>query len=95
MDCKLSLHLTSDFLLLSETRDLTRDSFQTGSPNQIYRPLEEEILDDYDWLGGEMTHEELRSLADLLRQVLVMNPTERKTAGEVAEHPWLLDRSRK
>lgn len=52
------------------------------------------MIDDYDWIGGDMTHEELRGLADLLREVLVMNPMERKAAGEVAEHCWLLDRTR-
>lgn len=52
------------------------------------------MLGDYDWQGGEMTHEDLRSLAGLLRQVLFMNPIERKSAGEVVEHPWLLDHSK-
>ena len=41
-----------------------------------------------------MTHEELRGLTGLLREVLVMNPKLRKSAGEVAEHPWLLDATR-
>lgn len=42
-----------------------------------------------------MTHEQLRGLASLLREVLVMKPIERKSAGEVAEHHWLLQSSRK
>lgn len=41
-----------------------------------------------------MTHDELRHLAGLLREVLVMNPIERKSAGEVAKHCWLLESSR-
>jgi hypothetical protein len=63
---------------------------QTGSPKDVYRPLEENIIADYDWIGGDMTHEELKDLAGLLREVLVMNPMERKAAGEVAEDCWLL-----
>ncbi|KAL8718188.1 MAG: hypothetical protein Q9225_004650 [Loekoesia sp. 1 TL-2023] len=65
-----------------------------GSPNEEFRPLEEQIIDDYDWIGGDMTHEELMCLASLLREILVMNPTERKAAGAVAEHPWLLHHTR-
>lgn len=41
-----------------------------------------------------MTHGELQSLVGLLREVLVLNPIERKSAGELAEQGWLSDRSR-
>lgn len=41
-----------------------------------------------------MTHEELRNLADLLREVLVMNPIKRKSAREIAQHCWLSGGSR-
>jgi hypothetical protein len=37
-----------------------------------------------------MAREELKDLAGLLREVLVMNPVERKAAGEVAEDRCLL-----
>ncbi|KAI9835245.1 MAG: hypothetical protein M1837_003873 [Sclerophora amabilis] len=69
-------------------------SQKIGKPKDVYRPLEESITADYDWIGGELTHDELRSLAGLLREILVMNPMERKAAGEVAEHRWLLDHMR-
>lgn len=46
---------------------------------------------DHEWLGGEVTHEDPRDLAG---SILVIDPIERKSAGEVAVHRWLLDRSR-
>lgn len=41
-----------------------------------------------------MIHEQLRSLASLLREVLVMNQIERKSPAEVVEHRWLVKSSR-
>ena len=62
----------------------------SGSSQQKFNSLEENIILDYDWQGGDLSHEELKCLASLLREVLIINPIGRKAAGEVAQHPWLL-----
>ncbi|RDL35257.1 uncharacterized protein BP5553_07188 [Venustampulla echinocandica] len=63
-----------------------------GTPREIYegpRPLEETLKADYDFLGGDMTPEELKLLAALLRELLVLEPEERKSASEIVDNPWL------
>lgn len=67
---------------------------QTGSPKDVYRALEGNIIADYDWIGGDMTHEELKVLAGLLREVLVINPTTygekscRRSGGRLLAFVW-------
>ena len=41
-----------------------------------------------------MTHEQLRGLAGLLYEILVVDQIERESAAEVAEHRWLVKPSR-
>lgn len=63
-----------------------------GTPKEIYeglRSLEENLIADYDFLGGDMTHEELKLLAVLLRELLVLEPEKRKSASEIVDYPWL------
>ncbi len=63
-----------------------------GSPKEIYeglRSLEENLRADYDFLGGDMTHKELKHLAALLRELLVLEPGNRKSASQIIDYPWL------
>ena len=36
-----------------------------------------------------MTHEELKLLAALLREILVFEPKKRQSASKIVDHPWL------
>jgi len=63
-----------------------------GNPKEIYegpRSLEENLRADYDFLGGDMTHEELKLLAAILRELLALEPRKRKSASEIVDYPWL------
>ncbi|TAQ89924.1 hypothetical protein B7494_g1788 [Chlorociboria aeruginascens] len=63
-----------------------------GTPKEIYeglRSLEENLIADYDFLGGDMTHEELKLLTALLRELLVLDPKKRKSASEMKYDPDL------
>ena len=51
--------------------------------------LEENLREDYDLHGGDLTHEECERLGVLLRDLLVLEPDKRRSAKEIVEHPWL------
>ena len=63
-----------------------------GAPKETYegpRSLEENLRADYEFLGGDMTDEELKLLTALLRDLLVLEPGKRKSASEIVDYPWL------
>lgn len=53
------------------------------------RPLEESIRLAHDVLGGGMSEKELSGLIDIVRSLMVVDPKGRKSAMEIAEHPFL------
>ena len=54
--------------------------------------LEQQLRTDYNHTGrGDMSAKDLDQLASMLRRLIVLDPTKRASAEEIANDPWLTE----